>query len=85
MMNSVWRRSEMTSEGTPIPSPSSAPQAMTETEEITKPRLIVRKAALPAAIVSAFCENSPINSAGTNQHSAVPTAMMQAESASATR
>ena len=51
----------MIKEGPPIPNPSNAPQEMMETEETTNPILIIRRAVLPAAIVSELVENRPIN------------------------
>ena len=51
----------MAREGPPIPNPSSAPLEMMETEETTNPILIILRAVLPAAMVSALEENSPIN------------------------
>ena len=75
----------MASDGPPMPSPSSAPLEMTEREEITNPMLIRRRAVLPAAIVSALSEKRPMSWSGIAQQSAVPTAMIAAESRSATR
>lgn len=85
IINKAYRSKEITKEGVPIPNPSSAPQEMIEMEETINPMLIILRAVLPAAIVSAFVENSPINRSGINQHRMVPTVMMQAESASVTR
>ena len=74
----------MAREGPPIPNPSSAPLEMMETEETTNPILIILRAVLPAAMVSASEENSPINGPGISQHRRVPAAMMQTESVSDT-
>ena len=45
---------DIISDGMPMPSPSSAPDEVTDTAEITKPIQIRRSAVLPMAIVSAF-------------------------------
>ena len=68
-----------------MPRPSSAPLEITETEETINPMLIIRRAVLPTAIVSALVENNPINWLGINQQSMVPAVMIQTESISATR
>lgn len=44
-----------------MPNPSNAPQEIMEMEETINPILIIRKAVLPTAIVSALVENNPIN------------------------
>ena len=61
MISKAYRSREMIKEGPPIPNPSNAPQEMMETEETTNPILIIRRAVLPAAIVSELVENRPIN------------------------
>lgn len=85
IINSAYLSKEITKEGLPMPKPSKAPHEMIEMEETTNPMLIILSAVLPAAIVSALVEKSPINWLGIIQQSKVPTAIMQAESASATR
>ena len=85
IISKPYRSEEITRDGLPIPNPSSAPQEMTETEETTKPALMMRRALLPMAMVSVLEENRPINSLGISQQSAVPTDMMQMDSASAVR
>ena len=85
IINKAYLSKEIIKEGLPIPKPSNAPQEIMGTEEITNPILIILRAVLPAAIVSALVENSPINWLGIIQQSTVPIAIMQAESASATR
>ncbi len=42
---------ETINEAVPLPSPSSAPHAVTDTEEIRKPAQMIRSAVLTAAIV----------------------------------
>lgn len=81
----AYRSREITSEGVPMPSPSRAPQEMMETEETIKPMLMIHKAVLPMAMVSALVENKPISCPGIVQHRMVPTAMMHAERVRATR
>ena len=55
-----------------MPSPSSAPDEVTDTAEITKPIQIRRSAVLPMAIVSAFSVKSPMSLAGKSAHMIVP-------------
>ena len=54
IISRTYRSSDIVSDGPPIPSPSSAPEAMTETAETINPRLMIRRASLPAATVSGF-------------------------------
>ena len=61
MMKITYRHSAMTSDSAPLPSHSSAPEAVVETAEITKPILMMRSAVCPAAMVSGFWVNSPIS------------------------
>ena len=68
IIRKTYRSREMAREGPPIPNPSSAPLEMMETEETTNPILIILRAVLPAAMVSALEENSPINGPGISQH-----------------
>src|SRR5699024_396882 len=85
IMTTTYRSSEMTSELPPLPSPSSAPDAATDTDETRNPRLMIRSAAAPAATVSGFWVNSAISGPAKAQHSAVPAAMMPAQSARVVR
>ena len=61
IIKKVYRSNEITNEALPIPKPSNAPHEIMEMEETTNPILIICKATLPIAIVSAFVENNPIN------------------------
>ena len=65
---------DIISDGMPMPSPSSAPDQVTDTAEITKPIQIRRSAVLPMAIVSAFSVKSPMSLAGKSAHMIVPAA-----------
>ena len=49
----------MTSDSAPLPSPSSAPETVVETAEMTKPMLMMRRAVCPAAMVWGFWVNVP--------------------------
>ena len=60
-MTAAYRSSEMTSEGTPSPSPSSAPQEMTDTDEMMKPALIILSALSPVLIASVSLANSDVS------------------------
>ena len=62
----------------PIPNPSNAPLAVTETEEIKNPRQIRRNACVPAATVSGFVVNSCISCFANRRQPNVPTAIMTA-------
>ena len=68
----------MMSEGVPMPSPSSAPEEVTDTAETMKPALMMRSAVAPASMVAGSSANSPISHFGAARNSAVPTTMMQA-------
>ena len=67
---------ETTSEALPRPSPSSAPQDVTDTEETRKPAQMIRRAVLPAEIVSGLVVNIPISCPGTVRQMIVPTSMI---------
>ena len=67
---------ETTSEALPRPSPSSAPQDVTDTEETRKPAQMIRRAVLPAAIVSGLVVNIPISCPGTVRQMIVPISMI---------
>ena len=54
----------MTNDGAPMPSPSRAPEAITETVETIKPRLMMRSAAAPARTVSSFCVKGLMSASG---------------------
>ena len=54
----------MAREGSPFPSPSRAPERVTDTAETTKPRLITRRATAPMATVSGLAVNRPMSWAG---------------------
>lgn len=47
MMTTTYLNIDIISEGIPLPSPSSAPEAVTDTEDIINPALIILKAAAP--------------------------------------
>ena len=68
----------MTRDCVPFPSPSKAPEAVTDTEEMIKPALMMRSAVPPAAIVSAFSVNSSIRPRDATRHKIVPSAIMTA-------
>ena len=72
IISTVYRSREITREGLPIPKPSRAPLEMTDTEETINPTLIMRKAMLPAAIVSGLVENNPINWPGISNRAPSP-------------
>lgn len=61
MITTTYRKSEISNEGVPFPSPSSAPEDVTETAETRKPALMIRRAVSPVWIVASVCVNSPIS------------------------
>ena len=68
----------MTSDCTPMPRPSSEPEATTEIVETMKPTQMMRRADVPMTMVSAFELKSPISWPDSARQSTVPTAMMAA-------
>ena len=72
MMISTYLHREIRREGVPFPSPSSAPQAVTDREDTIKPMLMIRRADFPARMVSAFDVNIPIREPGTARQTTVP-------------
>ena len=75
-MTTMYRHREITSEGVPLPSPSSAPEAVTETAETKKPALMMRSAVSPARMVSGVCVNRPISCPGITRQTTVPSSMI---------
>ena len=55
-------------EGVPFPSPSNAPEEVTETAETINPAPMMRKAVSPAWIVASVWVNSPISWPGISRH-----------------
>jgi len=51
----------MTRDFSPMPSPSNAPEAVTDIVDMINPRQIMRSAVLPACIVLGLVENSSIS------------------------
>lgn len=62
----------MTRDFSPMPSPSNAPEAVTDIVDMINPRQIMRSAVLPACIVLGLVENSPISWPGIIRHIIVP-------------
>ena len=60
-MISRYLQRDTTSEAVPLPSPSSAPQEVTETEDTRKPAQMIRRAVFPAEMVSGLVVNIPIS------------------------
>ena len=71
MMTATYLNIDIISEGIPLPSPSSAPEAVTDTEDTINPALIILKAAAPADIVVSLEVNNPISVSGIHKHTAV--------------
>ena len=72
MMTATYLNIDIIREGIPLPSPSSAPEAVTDTEDTINPALIILKAAAPADIVVSLEVNNPISVSGIHKHTAVP-------------
>ena len=81
----TYRSREIHRDGSPSPSPSSAPEAVTETADTIKPRLIKCRAVIPSWRVSGLEVNSPNSLSGMNQERMVPRAIIIAERARAVR
>ena len=72
MVIRTYRSSEIIREGRPIPSPSRAPEEITETVEARKPMLMIRRAEVPAEMVSLPEVNRLISSEGIAWQRTVP-------------
>ena len=70
-------------DGIPAPSPSKAPQQITETQEKINPRLMIRRAFVPMAIVSGVDVKICMSIPGAIQQSKSPASMIAEASASA--
>lgn len=68
----------MTSDCVPLPRPSSAPEAVVDTAETTKPMEMMRRAVRPMAMVSGFWVKRPISVPEAARQPSVPAAMMTA-------
>ena len=62
----------MTNDSFPFPSPSKAPDTVTETDDTINPILMSLSASLPSQIVSGFPVNRPISACGTAIQRIVP-------------
>ena len=69
MITTTYRQSEISNEGMPFPSPSSAPEDVTETAETIKPAPMIRRAVFPIWIVASVWVNSPISWPGISSFS----------------
>ena len=76
IITTTYRQREISKEGTPFPSPSSAPEEVTETAETINPAPMMRRAVSPAWIVVSVWVNSPINRPGISRQITVPSAIM---------
>ena len=76
MITTTYRQSEISNEGMPFPSPSSAPEDVTETAETIKPAPMIRRAVFPVWIVASVWVNSPISWPGISRHITVPSTIM---------
>ena len=63
-------------DGNPIPSPSKAPELVTETEDTRNPRQIIRRAEEPIFMVAGVVVNRWIRVPGMHKHRTVPIAMI---------
>ena len=72
----MYRSNEITRDWTPMPIPSRAPDAVTETVETINPALMIRRAVPPAMIVSALSVKAPISVLAIVRQSSVPAAMI---------
>ena len=70
-MITTYLDSDMNSDGIPLPSPSKAPEHVTETADTAKPQLMYLRAVTPIYIVSGFAVNNPISWYGITQASII--------------
>ena len=75
-MITTYLNTDIISEGKPLPSPSRAPEAVTDTDDTIKPALIIFKADTPAVIVFSLLVNKPISVPGIHKHIMVPMHMI---------
>ncbi len=78
MMMTMYRHREMIRDGPPLPSPSKAPDEVTETEDTRNPALMMRSARSPALIVPGALVNRLMSQPGANRQINVPIVMMTA-------
>ena len=76
MITIIYLNKEITSDWVPLPSPSNAPEAVTETADGINPMLIILSAAVPSLTVSGFSVNNPINGADATKQIIVPASMI---------
>ena len=77
-MTATYRISEMTSDCAPLPSPSSAPEAATDTVETRNPAQRIRSAWPPSTTVSGLSVKRAISGSAPARQSRVPSSMMAA-------
>ena len=75
-MITTYRNSEIIRDCVPFPSPSSAPEDVTETDETIKPALMMRRAFCPDKTVSGLLVNRLISCFDAVRHRTVPKTMM---------
>ena len=76
MMMNRYRNSEIMRDWVPFPSPSNAPEDVTETADTINPALMMRRAVCPARIVSGLSVNTPISCLAHVSHATVPRSIM---------
>ena len=81
----MYLSTEITNDSFPFPSPSNAPDTVTETDDAINPMLIRRSASFPNCIVSGLLVNNPMSVCGTAIQSIVPITMTPAINTSADR
>lgn len=72
----IYLNNEITRDWVPLPSPSNAPEAVTEIADGINPILIIRNAVVPSLIVSGFSVNIPINDPDNAKQMIVPASMI---------
>ncbi len=78
MVMTNWRSRDTMRESFPRPRASKVPEQMTPTVEMTKPRLMIRSAEMPASNSASSASNIANIWAGKPRAATVPTAMMTA-------
>ena len=83
MITIIYLKSEIHNDGRPFPSPSKAPDDVTDTADTINPILIMLSAVTPNLSVLGFAVNIPNSVDGIIHESAVPKAIIIADSKSA--
>ena len=76
MITTIYLNKEITRDWVPLPSPSNAPQAVTEIADGINPTQMILSAVVPIFTVSGFSVNIPISDADAARQRIVPASMI---------